>query len=234
MTRPLAFITAGLCALAAAAAAPLKVTQYTAPVVEVWQKSPAKHCFVQAPSEVIPLLSKNTRLDMVDYFEAGSDRASANELDGPARITALHPALVEYDYGNGMRCQLLAIEEYCDTMVANYVIGLVETLDTPIPDSKITFYDSSWNVLKGVFTPPRLADWLVSKSKEDRELAERVLPFITVVYTFDPSTLALTATPTISQRFDPASDEARTALSLLKPGITYRWDHAKKRYIMTK
>lgn len=199
----------------------------------------AARCFEQAPTSVLPLISKNTRLDMIDYFRAGSDRQSANQLDGPARITALERNLIAFEAGSGLRCQMLVIDNYrfdksAGEWVPIYVIGLIETLDTPIPDSKITFYDSKWQPIKGAFTPPRLADWLTTRNKDEIEMVKRTLPFITVEYAFDPQTLAVIATPTISRYFVADDAEAAKALALLRPAITYRWDDRKQKFVMTK
>lgn len=200
---------------------------------------PAELCFTQAPAEVMPLLSKNTRLDMVDYFRAGSDRESVNGLGGPARITAMEPGCVSYLCGSGLRCQMMVIEQMRidkatrDT-VPNFVIAIAETIDTPIPDSKITVYDSKWRVSKGAFTPPRLADWIASGTKADLERAKSLLPFMTVDYVLDPQSMSVTATPTIARYFAASDAEAASVLALLKKSITYRWDPAKKKFAMTK
>lgn len=206
-----------------------------------WAQAPdvAARCFELAPPSVLPMLDKNTRLDMIDYFQAGSDRESANALDGPARITAMERNLIAFEGGTGLRCQMLVIDEYradksTGEEVPDYVIGIIETLDTPIPDSKIAFYDSKWQPLGSTFAPPRLADWLATRNKDEIEMAKRALPFITVEYSFDPHTLALTATPTISRYFAPGDADAAAALALLRPSIAYRWDARKKKYAMIK
>ena len=45
--------------------------------------------FTNAPMSVFPLLDKNARLDMVDYFNSGSTTATQNSLQGRSRVTEL-------------------------------------------------------------------------------------------------------------------------------------------------
>lgn len=188
----------------------------------------AARCFEQAPDQVLPMLSTNTRLDMLDYFEAGSDRPSPNSLGGDARITAADSAFMAFDAGTGEHWQMLVLE---DAKGPSHIIGMIETLDTPIPDSHAAFYNSRWEKLGGVFTPPVLADWVASGSKADVEAVAAALPFITAEYTFDPSTLTLTATPTIARYFVSSDWQAAEALALLRPSIVYQWDARKLRYV---
>lgn len=50
--------------------------------------------FVAAPMEIIPLLDRNARLDLVDYFEAGQTARVENRLGGNTEMTVLSDTLL--------------------------------------------------------------------------------------------------------------------------------------------
>lgn len=239
MTHLRLAIIACACVWAVSARAQAPLTPEAQAQLADMAKNVAAHCFEQAPQSVLPMLSKNTRLDMIDYFEAGSDRPSATELDGDAFITDMGRTFVNFDCGEGVHCQMFVIDNYdidraTGTLSPDYVIGLIETLDTPIPDSRAQFFNSKWDERKGVFAPPSLSDWMASKSKQDIELVKNALPFVTAEYSFDPATLTITATLTISRYFSPSDALAARALSLLKQSIAYGWDYKKMKFVMKK
>ena len=51
----------------------------------------AADLFTSAPQKIFPLLDRNTRLDMVDYFKNGMATPSQNQLDGRSAITEMTP-----------------------------------------------------------------------------------------------------------------------------------------------
>ena len=51
----------------------------------------AAGAFADAPAPLFPLLDKNARLDMIDYFNSGSATPTQNALQGKSRVTALTP-----------------------------------------------------------------------------------------------------------------------------------------------
>lgn len=50
--------------------------------------------FVAAPIELFPLLDRNARLDLVDYYEAGQTARVENRLGGTTEMTALSDTLL--------------------------------------------------------------------------------------------------------------------------------------------
>ena len=72
------------------AAAALASGIYKAPdsdkTEKVEEASTAADFFVSAPLSVFPTIDPMTRMDMIDYFKAGSDKASKNLIGGECRI----------------------------------------------------------------------------------------------------------------------------------------------------
>lgn len=50
--------------------------------------------FAAAPMQVIPLLNKSSRLDLVDYYEAGMEAKVENRLKGTTSLTHLSDTLI--------------------------------------------------------------------------------------------------------------------------------------------
>lgn len=50
--------------------------------------------FTAAPTEVLPLIDKPSRLDMVDLYEAGMSAVVANRFGGQSELTMLSDTLV--------------------------------------------------------------------------------------------------------------------------------------------
>lgn len=142
----------------------------------------AGEIFAQAPDRVLRLLPQSTRLDMLDYFRYGSDKASANALGGDARITSESPADIRLQLSERAEIQLCVLTAGRDTVVA-----VVETLMTPVPDSRIEFYSlPSWQTVKSPVKMPVRADWLTDEGRRHADELEALLPFDFVEARFDP------------------------------------------------
>ena len=95
----------------------------------------ATDAFVRMPRTLMPLLSHNQRLDMVDYFNGGfSDHREVNSLGGDAWITAISPTSLTVQTANADRVAITLLPSKSDTIIA-----VVETIATPIPDSSVNF-----------------------------------------------------------------------------------------------
>lgn len=177
----------------------------------------AKQAFATAPQRVIPLLDKNARLDMIDYFEAGQTVESRNALDGKSMLTELQPLSLKARLSDSSSLQLALLPAGNDTIVA-----LITTVNLPSPDSSMQLYDSQWQPISGqrLFTPPLLADWLTDSKKAPE--VEAVVPFMVAQYDYDPTTQTLTVTNCLS-RF--LSDDIYSMVNnCLRSTLTYRWN----------
>lgn len=184
----------------------------------------AASAFTDAPRSVFPLLERNTRLDMVDYYNSGSETSSRNRLDGQSRITSLTDNRLTASLTESSGCELVLLPAQGDTLVA-----LIHTVSTPVPDSKVSFFTSDWNVIptEQVFTAPVLTDWLTAAGKSDRSTVEGLVPFLLVSYSYDPATATLVLTNN-TRKF--LSDDVYSLVEdSLKPQLVYIWDGKRLR-----
>lgn len=220
-------IAIGLLSLAAAnISVPAAHAQTPVPI-----EMTAEKCFVEAPPEVFQLVQPNTRLDMVDYFKAGIDRASENAAGGECSLLSLEPESVTLKAGTGIEYQFFVLEGK-----QKPYIGVIETLATPGDDSMVRFYTSDWTRVdtakKGLFREPTISDWMSVNDKRLLAEAKETMPFILASYSYDPATRTLTATNNMAAYYHPT--DTPEALKHLRHTITYKWDAKRDTFVMDK
>lgn len=169
--------------------------------------------FVSAPDEVLPLLPQNTRLDMLDYFSSGLATPSPNATRGRARIMLNEPAKLQAELSRDSNIQIALFPAEKDTVVA-----VIETVLTPVADSSVSFYDTSWNLL--ALTMPSLTPLDFVPESLKKEAAEAELP--DVVFgriDFSPETGYLTVNNTTAGYY--AEQDRPGGLALMNTSIQY-------------
>ena len=176
--------------------------------------------FAEAPQRVFPLLDRDARLDMIDYFQAGKSTASTNRFNGKSRITSLSPMQMRVSMTDASNCELDLLPTPGDTLVM-----MITTVKTPSPDSRMSVYSSDWesDLTADVFTKPVLADWVSDKSRRDEVAA--LLPFLLVSYAYDPATGVLTLTNNTKQF--ASADVYEIVAPALRQSLRYKWTGTK-------
>ena len=186
----------------------------------VSQVATAAKCFAEAPEAIVKLLPRNTRLDMLDYFHAGSPKISVNALGGKSKIISESDTAITYQAADGVVCQLFVLNP---TDARSMRIGLIETVSTPAADSRLTIFDSRWSDLtSATFKTPRLSDWTRGLSSDRRDEVEQSIPMIVAEYMFDPHTSVLTVTSRMDQYYSPT--DRPEALQYVSRVLKYSWD----------
>lgn len=178
--------------------------------------------FTSAPQSVFPLLDRNTRLDMVDYFNSGMTTPSQNKLDGRSVITEMTPESVTVKMTDASAIQLVALKGEKGTIIA-----LINTVATPALDSSIKFFDSKWTPIKqsDCFAKPDWNEWLTESGRKNKDDVMMQVPFILASYRIDPSTFVLTLTNNLSRFLDKEIFDDITPYINLQ--LTYTWVGSK-------
>lgn len=187
----------------------------------------ASGAFVSAPNAVFPLLDRNTRLDMIDFFNSGSSSPSRNALYGSSRILSLSPKRMEIEMTSASKAEIMVLKAGNDS-----VIALVSTVMTPTPDSKINFYLSDWvtDITGKMFTSPQLDDWLTESGRKNRDMVEAMVPFVLASYSFEPESGNLVLTSHVEEFLTP---EVYAELNdYMVKSLTYRLSGGK--YVKTQ
>lgn len=182
----------------------------------------AKSAFVTAPPSILPVLDASTRLDMIDYYESGSQKPSHNHLDGETRIINLDSDEITFSQGQSLTTSIAVLPTG-----KKEILMVINTYRLPAADSQIKFYTTKWEPIETerLLRAPRLTDWTGKLSADERLDLENALPFMTMKATYSPNNRTLTLTPTIADLLEE-EDLAKVAPHIA-PQLTYRWTGSK-------
>ena len=137
--------------------------------------------FVDLPVERFNMLSRTTRLDMIDYFNAGLTTPSENVFGGKSRILAASDLSADILVSKNSVATLAVIPNDGDTVVA-----LIETVKTPTPDSSAGFVRASdWSALDVEL--PALADFMTPEARKAGLTAADFPEMTFTTIEFDPT-----------------------------------------------
>lgn len=178
----------------------------------------ALDCFVSAPDSIVPLLPRAIRLDMADYYNYGTARASDNAAGGSAIIRCASAKVADISIDDGVQLQIALLTSPADTLVA-----VVTTLQTPARDSDIKYYDMRWHPVTGhAPAMPAYIDWMLDSTGPGVEDIRLTLPLIPASAMFNPAADTLLITHDAA-RYLTDSDYGRVR-PLLRDAITYSID----------
>lgn len=106
-------------------------------------RTPIRQWFVAMPDSVMPLLTKNNRLDFIDFLDSRMEAIVTNRLDGKSRMATLTDdyLLINYTKSCDVAMKLLPINDTTD------VLCMVSTVRAMVDDSRVTFFDEMWRSL---------------------------------------------------------------------------------------
>lgn len=190
----------------------------------------ARSAFTSAPSSLLPTLPSNQRLDMLDYYDSGLDRASKDVFGTECRIDTLSADIIALSIGNIRNLSLYIL----DSGGKKPVIMAIDRLCTPAVDSSISFYNSKWERLPAdkIISLPSLADWTGKIGDEKRERIENALPFVMYDAEFDPTSSQLTLSLS-TDGYVAREDSAIVADGLAKR-LIYTFNPKKQKFTIAK
>lgn len=111
--------------------------------------------FVSMPDSLLPTLTRNDRLDLIDFIDAGLDNDVANALRGRSRLTKLTPSVLK-----------LKLTEHAELQMCRPkgtdIICLIHSVNAGGWDSIVKFYRPDWTPLRtsDYMSLPTLADFM--------------------------------------------------------------------------
>ena len=181
--------------------------------------------FATEPGNVFPLLTRTNRLDLVDYYNSGQTVAVPNNLGGFSQLEALDSAYLKLQTSESKVVEMRMLT----TGTRDTVIVVIETVLTPVPDSKLTLWNSKWQMLRTDrhFKMPGIDDFIVKKMpRELRADLQDVMIFPLIQLTFKGDRREqIEATHGLEQFLAPS--EFKRFAPYFKPSITYRMSGTK-------
>jgi len=128
--------------------------------------------YAAAPDSIFPLLTKNNRLDQIDFRENNMQAVVKNKFDDHVELLVLNERYLK-----------LKLSERCIVemrLLSDSTFIMVQTYSAPASDSHISFYDTSWNELPQTIERPSVDEFLSEDVDIDTRLALQALPLIKV------------------------------------------------------
>ena len=99
------------------------------------------------PEHIVPYLSENNKLDMIDFMDSNMKAEVRNQLEGKTELTQLTDdfASLTLNEASKMDMRLLTVSEPVDS--ASQIICMVSTFGSDGHESKIDFFSLKWRKL---------------------------------------------------------------------------------------
>jgi len=180
--------------------------------------------FATEPGNIFPLLTRTNRLDMVDYYNSGQTVSIANSLLGESSLLQLDSTYLKVQT-SGSR----VVEMRMRMVGKDTVITVIETVMSPVPDSRLTQWNVHWQRYTSdrLFSMPAIDDFLVKKMPRElrADLQDAMIfPLIRLTFTGENRD-TIEATHGLQQFLVPS--EFKRYEPFLKPALRYQFKGLK-------
>ena len=172
--------------------------------------------FASAPDSIFPLLSRNNRLDCIDFLENNMTARVKNLMDETSELKQLAD-----DY------LLLQVSAHSTTelrLLGDSLLCLINTYLGPTPDSRVRLFDTSWHPVAVPLPQPRIEDfWQVvpdSVARDARFARQSIEALHLMKVSSQTGEPVLTYTLQTGELVDKEKEVAQQYVHPLR----YRWD----------
>ena len=126
--------------------------------------------YAATPDSIFPLLTKNNRLDQIDFRENNMQAVVKNKFDDHSELLVLNDKYLK-----------LKLSEHCVVemrLLSDSTFCMVQTYNAPASDSRIRLFDINWNELSQTIDRPSVDEFLSEDVDIDARLALQALPLI--------------------------------------------------------
>lgn len=180
--------------------------------------------FTSMPDALVPQLEEAWRKDLVDLYQAGKEARLKNTMNGYSALKKLTADYLSLQVSDISAVELKLFPLVNDTQI----IGMITTVNGPVPDSRIAFYTTDWKPLEAAdLFAPVPAGWFIRDDADRNSEAFRhalsLLDMELVRYTFSPDALTLTAAYTTPDYLS-REDREQVLPFLKKEPKVYTWE----------
>ena len=180
--------------------------------------------FASEPGNIFPLLTRTNRLDMIDYYNSGQMVAVPNNLTGESRLVMMDSVYLKVQTSGSREVEMCMRKVGKDT-----VITVIETVMTPVPDSRLTQWNSHWQRFTSdrLFSMPGIDAFITGKMpRELRADLQDAMIFPLIHLTFKGEKHDTIEAAHGLEQFLAPSEFQRFA-TYLKPSLNYRFSGLK-------
>ena len=115
----------------------------------VFDATTMDYCFRHIPDDVLPTLSENNRLDMLDFMESKMKAEVTNRLGGKSEMTLLTDTTLSIRMSEALKVDMLLLKSGTSESSNKEIICMIETFgrDSLSLESTVRFYTTSWHPL---------------------------------------------------------------------------------------
>ena len=180
--------------------------------------------FASEPGELLTLVPKTVRLDMLDYYDSGTIVQANNNMGSGTQLDTVTDNFLRLRTSDVKTLEMRLMRWKNDTIIA-----VVETVETPVKDSHITFYNKHWVRLKEIkpFKMPTIEDFILPTVKKDKRkeiLTGIAFPLIELSFG-GPNFEELTARHGLAEFL--GKEEWANLKPYFRPTLTYRVQNGK-------
>ena len=111
--------------------------------------------FAQLPDSVLPLLTKNNRLDCVDFIENNMEARVKNRFNDHVVLEALTDDYLSIRTSESSKVEMKIIVQASDSLIA-----VNRTYNGPVEDSEVRLYGMDWQFVR-IVSRPEVKDFLM-------------------------------------------------------------------------
>ena len=136
----------------------------------IFSQTLIRDIYAEAPDSIFPLLTKNNRLDQIDFRENNMQAVVKNRFDAHSELLVLNSHYLQLRLSKKcvVEMRLLSDSTFC----------MVETFSAPAPDSRVRLFDTAWHELPLSIERPAVDDFLSEDIDTDTRLSLQAFPLI--------------------------------------------------------
>ena len=109
-----------------------------------------REAFKQAPQSLMPYLTENDRLDLIDFLDSGMKAEVTNQLGGKSELLRLTDRFLSLKLSQGLSMKMRLLDTAQPVDSVSQVICLVSTYGIDCRESTVQFYSLQWRQLPAV------------------------------------------------------------------------------------
>ena len=176
------------------------------------------------PDSVMPLLTKNNRLDFIDFYDAKMEAMVTNRMEGKSRMNVLTDdfVLISYTASTDVSMKLLPMND------TTHILCMVTTVKAAVDDSRIAFYDTQWKALdvSECITEPHIDDFRSTLQNDSAQWAWDKMDIFFRTYNLCPENTELRCVLTTMEHLSK-EDREEVSPYVRKGPLVYRWINGK-------
>ena len=145
------------------------------------QEVKMRDVFAQAPDSIFPMMTKNNRLDCIDFIENNMRARVKNKFETYSELTAL---TTDYLRLQPSEKSTVELKIFNDSLLC-----MVHTYQGPAADSEVRFYNTKWEPIEYPLERPKADDFFQSGADSEICGLLRQLPLIKASLNPDDTTL---------------------------------------------